>query len=422
MKNNSKITKYLFLFFIFNLKNISCQKFPQEVDILSYRKNDELKPLVFISKDTICENYTISILNPISVIQFGYNYQNIISQHYSISWTNPVMDKITVTVFYGDKIYNNNTIIFLGMISGDKKGCYFGLSPELPPSVELKEGNNTLEYMKSTKQIDKKIFSLDKWDLNSDLNVIKSKLYLGYNHKDFNSDKKYIGICDNVNKTLWGCNFNEMIFNNVTIPLNSSEDGKKFYTIFFSSEDYKIRFPKKFQSIFKEISKEACDYRQALKKTICKDFFKTDLFIPLKLRNENMDITLEIDSEKRFNSDDSINQDLINMMFTGDDIIFPLIMLKNFHIQFDGEKNVIRFYSKDKNLLNVKLKEEPKEEEGSSVGLIIFLVILIILIIGGLGYGAFYFIKKRKSSIDINRFSKYEDEDDFKNMNDKKVF
>ena len=125
-----------------------------------------------------------------------------------------------------------------------------------------------------------------------------------------------------------------------------------------------------------------------------------------------MDITLEIDSKKRFNSEE--DKDSINMIFSKDIdyIIFPLIMFKNFHIQFDAETNIIRFYSTDRNILHVKIKEQQSENNSSSA-LTIFLVILIILLLLGLSFGIFCFLKKRKISKSEQIF-----EDDFKNMNE----
>ena len=52
-----------------------------------------------------------------------------------------------------------------------------------------------------------------------------------------------------------------------------------------------------------------------------------------------------------------------------------------------------------------------------------FLVILVILILLGLCLaGVFYFKNKRKTESNINKFSKFEDEEDYQNMNEKKVF
>ena len=52
-------------------------------------------------------------------------------------------------------------------------------------------------------------------------------------------------------------------------------------------------------------------------------------------------------------------------------------------------------------------------------------MILIIILVLALAFGLFYFIKKKyKSNVekDINQFNKFEDEEDAKPMNDKKVY
>ena len=205
-----------------------------------------------------------------------------------------------------------------------------------------------------------------------------------------------------------------MLFNNTIIPLNKSDDQN--YKIYFASEDYIIRFPKIFKDILLKASDDSCTYENKQKKMICNDWFKKDSFIPLTLSNDNMDITLEIDNSKRYKADG--DQNSIDMIFSEDieNIIFPLKMLKNFHIQFDAEENIIRFYSTDKNILDVKINDS-QQENNSSYALTVFLVIIIIIILLGLGFGIFYYIKKRKSgnSTEINKFTKFEDEDDFKN-------
>ena len=68
----------------------------------------------------------------------------------------------------------------------------------------------------------------------------------------------------------------------------------------------------------------------------------------------------------------------------------------------------------------MKVKEIKKE--GSSA-LIRFFVILVILILLVLCLVAFWFVKnQRKTESNINKFSKFEDEEEYQNMNEKKVF
>ena len=146
-----------------------------------------------------------------------------------------------------------------------------------------------------------------------------------------------------------------------------------------------------------------------------------------------MNITLEVDYLGRYYN--SKTDGAANILFHDYDyIIFPLTMLKNFHVQFNIENNTINFYTNDTSILEVPKKEDPtpdtdpnpsqdpKEEpsDGPSAGLIVFLVIIGILLVGGLGYGGFLIWKKQQNP-DIekrfNKYAKFEDED----INENKV-
>ena len=408
MKNNSNLTKYLYLFLISSIINISSAK-QIEFDLLSNITNSSLKPLQIISKDNICQTYIPSLFNPIPLIKSG-DYNDINPQYYRISVSNPIINETIYDIYITYLTDSKLTTIFGMRIDDREDFCYFGLSSGKPSSIELKDYNNTFDFLKITNQIEEKIFSMDKWDINS--NQIKSKLYLGYTHKDFYPEnKKYIGTCQNIKEdSFWGCYFKQMIFNNTIISLNKSDT--EFYKIYFSSEDYTIKFPNEFQDIFYNISNGLCNYNSLLQKTFCKDLFMKNFYIPLTLSNDNMDITLEIDSSKRFNSDD--DQDSINMIFDEDIdyIIFPLIMFKNFHIQFDNEKNIIRFYSTNNNILHIKTKESKESEDNSSVLTIIIIILIIIIIIIALGLGIFCFIRKKRNDDmekDVNKAFKDEE-------------
>ena len=71
-----------------------------------------------------------------------------------------------------------------------------------------------------------------------------------------------------------------------------------------------------------------------------------------------------------------------------------MIVFKKFHIQFDGENNIISFYTLDKSILQIKQKENNEVKSSLILGLILALIIVIVLIFG---FTAFYFIKKRKN-------------------------
>ena len=140
------------------------------------------------------------------------------------------------------------------------------------------------------------------------------------------------------------------------------------------------------------------------------------------LRNDNMNITLEVDRINRFYSYSPSSEAVTNIFFHDlDYIIFPLTMLKNFHTQFDVDKKIISFYSNDTTILEIKRKEPPKTEEpekdddsgGISTWLLVILIILGILLICGIGYGGFLFYRKRNLNLEqkFNKYSRFEDED-----------
>ena len=69
-----------------------------------------------------------------------------------------------------------------------------------------------------------------------------------------------------------------------------------------------------------------------------------------------------------------------------------LMMFKNFHVQFDGDNNIISFYTNDPSIL--KIKEIDKGEISSF--LIIIIVIAIIFIVLFIGFIVYRFIKKKR--------------------------
>ena len=152
MKNNSNLIKYLYLFLISSIINISSEKY-YEFDMISNKTN--LVLLSIISKDNNCQTYIPSLFNPIPLIKRG-DYRDIVPQFYQISISNPIMYSDIYFIFLGN-IIDSNLMTILG-IRNDFTVCYFGLSSGLPLSIELKEKNNTLDYLKITNQMEKKYF------------------------------------------------------------------------------------------------------------------------------------------------------------------------------------------------------------------------------------------------------------------------
>jgi len=303
----------------------------------------------------------------------------------------------------------------------DLKNCYFGISPENNIYGTFGKEKFILNSLKNKDLIKKKIFSFDDWDLKTDPKNPKTYFNLGESHEVFNSNEGIIGTCQtNPEDSFWGCSFKEMLFNNINIPLtyNNSE---KFYKIYIASETHNIFFPSSFKKIFIDNSNINCKFNDD-NYLNCSNFFNQDNYATLQLTEENEQFVIkgEIDNMFRFNEDNEEKKNIARIKFQDDldYIILPLIVFKKFHIQFNAENNEISFYTTDSNILQVKGKKG-----NSSSGLKVFLIILIILIILALCFGIYWFLKKRITpETNINKFSKFEDEESYKNLNENKVF
>ena len=266
--------------------------------------------------------------------------------------------------------------------------CYFGLSPNNLNPDDSKEKINNLYLLKNNSLIKDKIFSFNKWNIINE--SIRTNLYLGDTHEIFRSNNQIIGNCKS-NDSFWGCEFNEIFFNNISLPLKNEEGN--LYQIHFAIETHNIIFPKRFKDIFTIITNNSCqitvyDYLN------CINMFNNRDYIPIKLSNENMTIIGQIDSINRFIIKDERRANITRITFEDIDyFVFPLIMFKNFDIQFDGENNIISFCTNDSSILSIKGKDDKGE---SSLFLIIIIIILIIIILL-IGFIVYYFIKKRKS-------------------------
>jgi len=429
MVNISNLIKYYLLISIFINNFIQAQNY-KEYKIKAEKKSSTLDNLNIIYFDEKCEKIIPSLFDPIFIFHQNYVGGQRIGE-------NPILLQIPFFIFQftGNKYYLKDSY-FLNYFQGyfikyySDNICYFGLSMSYPNDTkELNENEVLLSYLKENKQINKKIFSFDKFILNED--TINTNFYFGDTHNDFSSNEGIIGTCKiNEEDIFWGCSFNEMIINNKSIPLTKTKDNK-LYKIYLTTEDHSITFPKELKSEndMKEIifDNKCNDYDRANKYFTCNNVFNGNDYIPLKLISEDINITLELDNFKRYYLDKDNDDEIIRINFSNENyIIFPLILFKQFHVQFDAEKKVINFYTTNSSLLQAKQekKETPKNEEEGSSGLTTFLVILIILLIIGIGLGVFYFIRKRKNKVekDINRFTKFEDEEDFKNMNENKVY
>ena len=375
-----------------------------------------------------------SLFFPISLLKSGYTSDDLIDKHIKIELNNPILGK---TYLADLKKQVGNLELYVGAMDTGLDDCYFGLS--LSNDKNLDDLYLNLNDLKNNDIIEHKIFSFDKWEIKND--IINSKLYLGFNHENFTSKDGIKGNCDIlINDTYWGCYFNELSLNNKTILLKNETE--YYYKIYFTSETYNIQFPESLKTQIINSTDDNCspkyDGEDASEHLICNNnFFDGNKYFEMILRNSMMNITVEIDDSQRYipNITENENEDKkikTRLIFSKDDtkndlIILPLIMFKNFHVQFNEESSKIYFFTTNPDILQAESEESEKKTSSDSSsglsGVAIFLIILIIIISIALGFGIFYFIKKKnKTENDINKFNKFEDEEDFKPMDDKRVF
>ena len=142
-------------------------------------------------------------------------------------------------------------------------------------------------------------------------------------------------------------------------------NNNELYPIYFTSETYNIFIPISFKDNFNLLTNNKCFYSESDNEfyTYCENFFNEDLYQKIQLINDDMKITIEIDSAKRFTTDNNELKNKTRIRFHNFDyFIFPLIMFKNFHVQFDAENNIIQFYTTNKSILSIKNEEKTKKK------------------------------------------------------------
>lgn len=380
---------------------------------------------------TICEQWIPSLFNPIFLLPYDIDtkkYEKITNINFNLIC--PVISEENLQINLLNYSDYNITFAKIRFDEGIVKNCYFGLNFAFGDyNSILNYSKNILSQLKDINKIKKKIFSFKKWKINKD--SINTSLYIGDSHDNFivKNENATIGSCKlNTTYPYWGCFFKGMSFRNSYTDLINDKNNNS-YNVYFSSENYQILFPESFKSKFDKITNNSCvlTEEEAINNygLRCENFFDKDNYTTIELITDEMNITVEIDNLNRFSEGDPKKKNITRIKYRNIDyFIFPLIMFKQFHIQFDAEDNLTSFYTTDQSILKVKKDDKQKKDKHSSNASTIFLIIFIILLIVVLVFGVFWFIKKRKNSVEknINKYNKFEDEDNFKDMNEKRVF
>lgn len=424
---------HLFIFiFLINLLFSKQEYYSYDMEIPT--GNSELK-ILNIKSDDICEEWIPSLSSPILIAPSNIDatdkkkIDELTINNPFLNFEEPQLD-ITLYNYY---VLNQKFNATLGKIknSQELKNCHLGLSSRFGTNTNINEKFFFLNILKENKNLNKSIYSFDKWKLNEKTNTIKTNFYLGDSHSDFkeNKEKGIIATCQtNKSDPYMGCFFKQMSFNGKTANLKNDTFE---YKIYFSTDDYNIIFPKSFENDFNEITGYQCFSKNPHRDDpdyylFCDKMFNESNFALLNLINDDMNITIEIDNEVRFNIENENNlKHKTKIRYENVEyFILPLIMFKNFHVQFDDENDLIKFYTTNQSILQIYSKNEKKDNDSKGNVGKAFLIIFIILLIVALLVIAFWLIKKRKGKVEksINKYNKFEDEDNFQNMNDKRVF
>ena len=285
-------------------------------------------------------------------------------------------------------------------------------------STGLNESSVFLNILKENSYINNKIYSFDKWIIIN--NSRRSSLYLGEIHQNFiKPDEKngIIGSCEvNNDYPFWGCSFDSLGFNGSFVSLKN--DQNELYKIFFSTENYDIIIPRSFKSKFDNLTKNLCEENYEERFHTCANhIFNVNNYFNMILISKKMNITVEIDNKKRFSfsENESINKTRIKFSEIYY-FIFPLIMFKNFLVQFDAENNIISFYTTNNSILSVRRVKE-KSDKSLSKGLIALIVILSILVVLIIGFIIYRFMRIKKESNIQKDAKKIEEIEEFHSMN-----
>ena len=407
-------TKIIFFLFIC-LISLSHQS-NIKINLESRITEDEFYPLD-IHYNYICERWIPSLSNPLLIMSdstvenFGLVFKK------KISLNTVLFEGLSLRCDVSELFFNSLYTTYVAQCAYQNKAhegnCYFGLSHSVPTStIGLNINETNIDILHQNKYIDEKIFSFSKWQINDDL--VTSELLIGDSHLN-NKDSGYIGICNVTDESYWRCDFENMTFYDYTIPLR--RDDKSLYQIYLTTESNTISFPSQFKTILKTASKEKC------KSTLFgRDYFLDcenvdNDYIPLKLSISEMNITAEIDFFDRFRKNTKGPKTKTRIQFLYDDyIIFPMMMFKQFDVEFDAEKKKISFFTTNSSIL-----ETPIPPVKKSNVLKILLIILIIILVLAAAFGIFllirHFKRRRGTSLEykISECNKYED--DFKSIN-----
>ena len=412
------IIKLLFTAQMYETYNITIPFNDTHLDMLYIHDNYSSENKV------ICEKWIPSLMTPILLTHPEIEYKTLKDKNEDITIETPIINELIIVHLYLYDLFGKYEV-FLGRIKTTQEvtQCYFGLSSGFGNFSLKSDEYINLNYLVNNTYYKQKVFSVDSWTLNNNSKELNTALYFGDVHEKFNnSDNGIIGTCNSdKDAPFWGCEFKKIGFNDIVEELK--KDNISFYKIYFSSENHEIVIPRTFKKKFEDMTK--CEEDNKSKEVSCNNIFNQDDYFQIKLIDDKMIITIEVDNLDRYINKNKTKKTKTRIVYKDYDFfILPLIMFKNFQVQFDANNYNISFFTTDEKILQIIKNEKPKKKNDSNVGTV-FLVIFIIILFLALGFGLFWFInKKRRNSLEknINKYNKFEDEENFQDMNEKRVF
>ena len=284
------IKEYMSLYFILFIISVSfCDNNYKAYEIKADIRESGLEIMNYENNKTdICQKWILSLFMPLMLLPRNENTEDIEIFDESLEIKVPVLsdEPFPINIF---KSSRNELFGYYDVLYAKTKlwhiidNCFVGLSCGNGNYDSLDENVTLLNQLYKTYQINKKVFSFDRWEIIE--KSIKSTFYIGSEHYHFLSNKEQqgiIGSCQNEynysspsSSSYWGCYFDYLSINDILASLKM-DDGK-YYRIVFATETYDIFLPYSFQNNFHNLTNNKCKEGRYESYLYCDDFFGESL-------------------------------------------------------------------------------------------------------------------------------------------------
>ena len=199
------IKEYMSLYFILFIISVSfCDNKFKEYEIKADIRESGLEIMNYENINTdICQKWILSLFSPLMLLPRHVRTEDNEKIVGRLEINIPTLsdEPIPILIFNSSRneLFEYNDVLYAKVKSWDIDNCIAGFSRGIGNWNSLEENQTLLNQLYETNQINKKIFSFDKWLINTEINSIKSKFYIGSEHNNFLSNKEQgiIGSCQN---------------------------------------------------------------------------------------------------------------------------------------------------------------------------------------------------------------------------------